>query len=278
MTSVDQLNVENIVKKSGSSFYWGMKLLPEIKKRAMFSVYAFCRVVDDIADNSGTTKSKKTKLNDWKKKIDSIYNNNNKNESILMELKTSIETFNLEKRDFISIIDGMLMDVKKKIQFPSKTEFEIYCERVAVAVGYLSIKIFGLSGYEGKKYAYSLGMAFQLTNIVRDFREDLDMERCYIPRSKLKKYGIKGSLSNLDKTNKIQEVLQDILKDADKFFKKADKISKNLDKKKIIASELMKQFYKKIHKKMFNKNIDIEKKVRLNFFDKTFILINFIFR
>ena len=278
MTSVDQLNVENIVKKSGSSFYWGMKLLPEIKKRAMFSVYAFCRVVDDIADNSGTIKSKKTKLNDWKKKIDSIYNNNNKNESILKELKTSIETFNLEKRDFISIIDGMLMDVKKKIQFPSKTEFEIYCERVAVAVGYLSIKIFGLSGYEGKKYAYSLGMAFQLTNIVRDFREDLDMERCYIPRSKLKKYGIKGSLSNLDKTNKIQEVLQDILKDADKFFKKADKISKNLDKKKIIASELMKQFYKKIHKKMFNKNIDIEKKVRLNFFDKTFILINFIFR
>lgn len=278
MTSVDQLNVENIVKKSGSSFYWGMKLLPEIKKRAMFSVYAFCRVVDDIADNSGTIKSKKTKLNDWKKKIDSIYNNNNKNESILKELKTSIETFNLEKRDFISIIDGMLMDVKKKIQFPSKTEFELYCERVAVAVGYLSIKIFGLSGYEGKKYAYSLGMAFQLTNIVRDFREDLDMERCYIPRSKLKKYGIKGSLSNLDKTNKIQEVLQDILKDADKFFKKADKISKNLDKKKIIASELMKQFYKKIHKKMFNKNIDIEKKVRLNFFDKTFILINFIFR
>ena len=68
MTSVDQLNVENIVKKSGSSFYWGMKLLPETQKRAMFSVYAFCRVVDDIADNSGTIKSKKTKLNDWKKK------------------------------------------------------------------------------------------------------------------------------------------------------------------------------------------------------------------
>ena len=78
MTSVNQLNVENIVKKSGSSFYWGMKLLPEIKKRAMFSVYAFCRVVDDIADNSGTIKSKKTKLNDWKKKIDSIYNNKKK--------------------------------------------------------------------------------------------------------------------------------------------------------------------------------------------------------
>ena len=103
MTSVDQLNVENIVKKSGSSFYWGMKLLPEIQKRAMFSVYAFCRVVDDIADNSGTIKSKKIKLNNWKKKIDSVYQKKKINESILKELKTSIETYNLEKKDFISI-------------------------------------------------------------------------------------------------------------------------------------------------------------------------------
>ena len=80
------------------------------------------------------------------------------------------------------------------------------------------------------------------------------------------KYGIKRSIKNLEKTNKIQEVLQDILRDADKFFKKADKLSINIDKKKIIASELMKQFYKKIHKKMFNKNINIKKKVKLNFF------------
>ena len=278
MTSVDQLNVEKIVKKSGTSFYWGMKLLPEIKKRAMFSVYAFCRVVDDIADNSGTIKSKKIKLNDWKKKINSVYQKKKINDSILKELKTSIETYNLEKRDFISIIDGMLMDVKKKIQFPSKTEFELYCQRVAVAVGYLSIRIFGLTGHEGKKYAYSLGMAFQLTNIVRDFKEDLQIGRCYIPHSKLKKYQIKKNISNLDKTKKIQYVLQDILKDADMFFKRADEISKNLDKKKIIASELMKQFYKKIHKKMFKKNINIKKKVKLNFFDKTLILISFILR
>ncbi len=278
MTSVDQLNVETIVKKSGTSFYWGMKFLPEIKKRAMFSVYAFCRVVDDIADNSGTIKSKKIKLNEWKKKIDSVYQKKKINESILKELKTSIETYNLEKRDFISIIDGMLMDVKKKIQFPSKTEFELYCKRVAVAVGYLSIRIFGLTDHKGKKYAYSLGMAFQLTNIVRDFKEDLEIGRCYIPHSKLKKYRIKKSILNLDKTKKIQDVLQDILKDADKFFKKADEISKNLDKKKIVASELMKQFYKKIHKKMFKKKINIKKKVKLNFFDKTLILINFILR
>ncbi len=278
MTSIDQLNVENIVKNSGSSFFWGMKLLPEIQKRAMFSVYAFCRVVDDIADNYGTVNSKKIKLNNWKKKINGLYQKKKINESILKELKTSIENFNLEKKDFISIIDGMLMDVKKKIQFPSTHEFKEYCKRVAVAVGYLSIKIFGLNGHKSKKYAYSLGMAFQLTNIVRDFREDLEIGRCYIPEVKLKKYGIKKNITNLEKANKIQEVLQEILKDADDFFKKADELSINLDKKKIVASELMKEFYKKIHKKMFKKKINIKKKVKLNFFDKTIILVNFILR
>ena len=278
MTSIDQQNVENIVKKSGSSFYWGMKLLPEIKKRAMFSVYAFCRVVDDIADNSGKIKSKKIKLNSWKKKINNLYQNKVINESILKELNTSIENFNLEKKDFISIIDGMLMDAKKKIQFPSTTELELYCRRVAVAVGYLSIRIFGLNDSKGKKYAYSLGMAFQLTNIVRDFKEDLDIGRCYIPGEKLKKYGIKRNISHLEKTKKIQEVLQEILRDADNFFKKADELSINFDKKKIVASELMKEFYKKIHKKMFKKKIYLKKKVKLNFFDKTIILFKFIFR
>ena len=278
MTSIDQQNVENIVKKSGSSFYWGMKLLPEIKKRAMFSVYAFCRVVDDIADNTGKIKSKKTKLNSWKKKIDNLYQKKVINESIMKELNTSIENFNLEKKDFISIIDGMLMDAKKKIQFPSTTELELYCRRVAVAVGYLSIKIFGLNDSKGKKYAYSLGMAFQLTNIVRDFKEDLDIGRCYIPGEKLKKYGIKRNISNLEKTKKIQEVLQEILSDADNFFKKADELSINFDKKKIVASELMKEFYKKIHRKMFKKKIYLKKKVKLNFFDKTIILFKFIFR
>ncbi len=278
MTSVDQLNVENIVKNSGSSFYWGMKLLPEIEKRAMFSVYAFCRVVDDIADNCGTVNSKKIKLNNWKKKINGLYKKKKINESILKELKASIKNFDLEKKDFISIIDGMLMDVKKKIQFPSTSELEKYCNRVAVAVGYLSIKIFGLNDHKGKNYAYSLGMAFQLTNIVRDFREDLGIGRCYIPDVKLKKYGIKREITNLEKANKIQEVLQEILRDADDFFKKADELSINFDKKKIVASELMKEFYKKIHKKMFKKKINFKKKIKLNFFDKTIILVNFILR
>ena len=89
------------------------------------------------------------------------------------------------------------MDVKENIQFPSSKKFRIYCERVAVAVGYLSIKIFGVDSKVGTSYAYELGMAFQITNIVRDFHEDLNNDRCYIPSEKFEKFGLKKNLIKL---------------------------------------------------------------------------------
>ena len=199
MASIDQKNVERIVKNSGSSFYWGMKCLPEKKKRAMFSVYAFCRTVDDIADDNRPVNFKKKELDKWIKKINSLYKFSNQKDSLLKELKYSINEFGLEKKDFLSVIDGMKMDTKAKITFPSTKILIAYCEKVAVAVGYLSIKIFEVDKIPGKKYAYSLGMALQLTNIVRDFIEDLEMGRCYLPHEKLKKYGLKKELFNLEK-------------------------------------------------------------------------------
>ena len=244
----------------------------------MFSVYAFCRIVDDIADNKASKSSKRKKLIEWKKKINNLYLKKDYKNSILKELKKSILHYGLEKKDFISIIDGMSMDINKNIKFPKTKELNLYCERVAVAVGYLSIKIFGLHGKTGKEYAHSLGMAFQLTNIVRDFREDLDINRCYISYEKKKKYGLPSNLKGLEKNIKIQDVLQEILNDADFFFKKSDRLSKKLEKKKIIASEIMKLFYKRIHLKMFKKKISFQSKVKLNFFDKIFILSNFLFR
>ena len=120
-----------------------MKMLPESKRRAMFAIYSFCREVDDIADDLNNSKAlKEKKLNQWKRDINKIFKKSSLNTNLTRELKHCIENFKLEKKDFISIIDGMLMDVKENIQFPSSKKFRIYCERVAVAVGYLSIKIF----------------------------------------------------------------------------------------------------------------------------------------
>ena len=278
MSLSDQLFVENKVKNSGTSFYWGMKLLDKNKKRAMFAIYAFCREVDDIADKEGTKKLKEKKLQIWKKKINLLYQNKSPSTSILRELSFAIDNYNLEKKDLYSVIEGMIMDVREKIQFPSKKELNKYCYRVAVSVGLLSIKVFGLNSKFSKDYAFSLGMAFQLTNIVRDFSEDLEIERCYLPSEILKKYGIKKEISVVNKDPMLQNVLQEVLKEALRYFRKSDQLSKKLNKKQIIASEIMKFFYEALHKKMYNKKVDLTRKVRLNPLDKFQIFLKFLVR
>ena len=278
MSLSDQLFVENKVKNSGTSFYWGMKLLDKNKKRAMFAIYAFCREVDDIADKEGPKKLKEKKLQIWKKKINLLYQNKSPSTSILRELSFAIDNYNLEKKDLYSVIEGMIMDVREKIQFPSKKKLNKYCYRVAVSVGLLSIKVFGLNSKFSKDYAFSLGMAFQLTNIVRDFSEDLEIERCYLPSEILKKYGIKKEISVINKNPSLQNVLQEVLKEALRYFKKSDQLSKKLNEKQIIASEIMKFFYKALHKKMYNKKVDLTRKVRLNPLDKFQIFLKFLVR
>ncbi len=227
----DQIAVQKIVKNSGSSFFWGMKILNPPKKRAMFSIYAFCRIVDDIADDLENIKVKKNKLMAWKKKIEDIYQDKKVKSSIEKELKYSIQTFKLKKLDFLAILDGMMMDAEKNIKFPTKKELNLYCDRVAVAVGYLSIKIFGLSNKE-KKYAFYLGRAFQLTNIVRDFYEDLNRGRCYISSDYFAKYGIRKNLMTISNEPKLQNIFQDILNEAHEYYEKSLRESKKINKKK----------------------------------------------
>ena len=277
MSVDDQIAVKEIVKKSGSSFFWGMNLLDSKKKRAMFSIYAFCRIVDDIADELDNRGEKESQLKKWKKRIQHIYESVDLNNSIERELKFAIDNFMLEKSDFYSIIDGMMMDARQDIKFPSKKILNLYLDRVAVAVGYLSIRVFGLSDNE-KDYALFLGRAFQLTNIVRDFSEDLQRGRCYISSDLLKKYEIEQNIKTISNDPKIQNIFQEILFEANQYFIKSDLEKKKIKKTKIIASEVMKIFYKAIHSKLFKKRINLNKKIRLNPFEKILILLLFFVR
>ena len=277
MAQGDQFEIEKIVKKSGSSFYWGMKILPNKQARAMFAVYAFCRIVDDIADEIKNKIKREKLLKEWELSIKNLFLKQTTKNSVERELLFSIKEFNLEKKDFLSIIEGMRMDSDSNIVFPSQKKLNLYCDRVAVAVGYLSIKIFGLSK-SAKDYAFFLGRAFQLTNIVRDFREDIDRGRCYISIKYLKKYQIEKNLKKIEYNPYLQKIFQDILTEAETYFQKSLIESKSLDKKKIIAPEIMKLFYKKIHKKMFNKHININKRIKLSIWDKISIFYNFYVR
>ena len=116
----DQIEVKKIVKKSGSSFFWGMNILDSERKRAMFSIYAFCRIVDDIADETKNKRLKIEKLKSWKKKINNIFESKKLKSSIEKELKIAVEKFQLERLDFYAIIDGMMMDVENMLFFFKK--------------------------------------------------------------------------------------------------------------------------------------------------------------
>ena len=254
-----------------------MKILPIKQARAMFAVYAFCRIVDDIADEIKNKIKREKLLKEWELSIKNLFLKQTTKNSVERELLFSIKEFNLEKKDFLSIIEGMRMDSNSNIVFPSQKKLNLYCDRVAVAVGYLSIKIFGLSK-SAKNYAFFLGRAFQLTNIVRDFREDIDRGRCYISIKYLQKYQIEKNLKKIENNPYLQKIFQDILMEADTYFQKSLIESKSLDKKKIIASEIMKLFYKKIHKKMFKKHININKRIKLSILDKISIFYNYYVR
>jgi squalene synthase HpnD len=173
----------------GSSFYLAMRLLPKPRREAMYSVYSFCRLVDDIADDGGPRGARRQALDGWRADIDGLYAGESPRPS-LRELAKVIKDFNLRREDFIAIVDGMDMDVERDIQAPDWATLELYCDRVASAVGRLSVRIFGTPPEFCEGLAHHLGKALQLTNILRDIDEDAGINRLYLPREALEAAGI----------------------------------------------------------------------------------------
>ena len=172
-----------------SSFYLAMRILPRQKRQAMYEVYAFCRHVDDIADDGGPRDLRHAGLEGWRRDIDALYRGEPPRKS-LAELAEAIRAFGLRPQDFHAIIDGMDMDVARDIRAPDWDTLELYCDRVASAVGRLSVRIFGTPVAERDELAHHLGKALQLTNILRDIDEDAAIGRLYLPKEALLSAGI----------------------------------------------------------------------------------------
>src|SRR6201996_6559089 len=171
-------------KASGSSFYTAMRMMPARERDAMFAIYAFCRKVDDIADDGiGTRPQRHEKLDAWRADLDALYANAPSSQAAF--LAPAVAQYSLRKEDFFTILDGMDMDVTEDIVAPDLATLDLYCERVASAVGRLSIKVFGMDEGPGFELAHHLGRALQLTNILRDIDEDADIGRLYLPREYL---------------------------------------------------------------------------------------------
>jgi squalene synthase HpnD len=190
--SIEQQTVHNAPESapeaaSGSSFYAAMRILPREQREGMYEIYSFCRQVDDIADSGGPSPLRLAALEKWRNDINALYDSprNTAPAPHLAKLAQAIARFSLERADFIAVIDGMEMDVVTTIVAPDAATLDLYCDRVASAVGRLSVKVFGMPQDAGSELSYHLGRALQLTNILRDIDEDAAIGRVYLPREAL---------------------------------------------------------------------------------------------
>lgn len=174
--------------KSGSSFYYSFLFLPPVQRQAITALYAFCREVDDVVDEIEDSNVARIKLEWWRTEVNALFAGN-PSHPVTQALATSIKGFNLPHEHFMEIIDGMEMDLEK-FSYQSFKELSLYCYRVASVVGLMAAEIFGFQDRMTLKYAHNLGMAFQLTNILRDVAEDAQRGRIYIPADELEKFGV----------------------------------------------------------------------------------------
>ncbi len=173
-----------------SSFYAAMRVLPKREREAMFAVYGFCRAVDDIADERGpsTSSERLAALTRWRAEIAAMFGG--RTPPHLAALAEGAQSYDLKHEDFDGVIDGMAMDAAQDIRAPNWAMLDLYCDRVASAVGRLSVRIFGLAREPGEALAHHLGRALQLTNILRDIDEDAGVGRLYLPREALAAAGV----------------------------------------------------------------------------------------
>jgi presqualene diphosphate synthase len=182
-------HVTRIVKASGTSFYWAMRVLPPDRREAMYAVYAFCREVDDIADEPAPEDDKRRRLAAWRGEIARIYDGKPRT-VVGQALKEAVARYGMERDIFLSVIEGMEIDAAARLRIADMAALETYCDHVACAVGRLSNKVFGVDDEHGEPVAVSLGHALQLTNILRDLKEDAAIDRLYLPRDRLAAHGI----------------------------------------------------------------------------------------
>jgi phytoene synthase len=173
---------------SGSSFYHSFRFLPPERRRAIIALYAFCREVDDAVDETIDAAVARIKLEWWRSQVAAIFGGVPQH-PVAQALKPVVKAFELPQEHLLAVIDGMAMDLDLD-RYPDFGLLECYCDRVAGVVGLMSAQIFGYSVASTRGYARDLGIAFQLTNIIRDVGEDARRGRIYLPQDEMERFGV----------------------------------------------------------------------------------------
>jgi squalene synthase HpnD len=236
----------NADRASGSSFYMAMRILPRAQRDAMFAIYSFCRQVDDIADAPGLRDGRRAELDAWRADIEALYRDGSVT-ARTRDLAPLVQAYGLEKADFLAVIDGMEMDVIADVRAPAWSVLDLYCDRVASAVGRLSVKIFGLENKSGHGLAHHLGRALQLTNILRDLDEDAAVGRLYLPQEALAEAGIDTvDPSAVLASPSLGRACAQVVTAAREHFQSADAIMSSAPRRAVRAPRIMGAVYREI--------------------------------
>ncbi|MGA0393709.1 MAG: presqualene diphosphate synthase HpnD [Rhodospirillales bacterium] len=270
-------HVEAIVKRSKTSFFWAMRRLGEEKRSAMYAVYAFCREVDDIADDPGFESEKLARLSGWRTEIERLFSNNPTNPTS-QALLIPKDKFGLRKDDFLALIDGMEMDAYDAVRISDMPMLELYCDRVACAVGRLSNQIFGIEQFTGDQVAFSLGQALQLTNIMRDVHEDAQRNRLYLPQDLLTNHGIDvdNDASAVFKFSSLPDVCRSLAQTAQQRFHEAESILEHCDPVQMRPAIMMMQAYRRIFNRLLQNDWQrFDPPVSLSKFEKLWVVFRY---
>lgn len=260
----DLAAVEAIVFRAGTSFAKGMRILSRERRYGMYAVYAFCREVDDIADGDTGAQNPIEELEAWRDRIASVFRNETQN-ALDRVLAATIQKYDLQQSDFTAIIDGMLMDLPDPIVAPDEATLDLYCDRVASAVGRLSVRVFGDASAEAMKVAHHLGRALQLTNILRDIKEDAGRGRLYLPRDLLERFKVPDDPQEALYATGLDGLARIIAKRAHDHFRLAWASMKKCRKKPMRPAAMMAASYQPILNALERRGwTQPEKPVRVN--------------
>ncbi|MDP1635609.1 MAG: presqualene diphosphate synthase HpnD [Gallionellaceae bacterium] len=228
---------------SGSSFYYSFLFLPKDKRRAITALYAFCREVDDVVDECTDAGVACTTLNWWRGEVVAI-DGGKPQQPVSQALVPFVRQFGLAQEHLLEIIDGMEMDLSQ----PRYTDFkslQLYCYRVASVVGLLSVEIFGYTDRQTLKYAHDLGIAFQLTNIIRDVGEDARRNRIYLPMDEMQQFGVTAAdILNARETENFHKLMAFQIERAQRYYQQAFDHLPAADRKAQRAGLIMAAIYR----------------------------------
>jgi phytoene synthase len=237
----DYARCAEITRRASSNFYYAFMLLPRERRRALYAVYAFCRFVDDIADDGGVDNAA-ILLTRWRAELDNVFAGR-PSRAISRALSENVRRFNIPRTYFDAVIDGVEMDLTGH-RYPTFDALSLYCQRVASAVGLICIEVFGYRNQSTRLYAERLGIAFQLTNIIRDVGEDAARGRIYLPLEDLAHFDVsEAEILGSVYSTRFRQLVEFEAQRARQYYREAEEALADEDRGSMLAAEAMRLIY-----------------------------------